>query len=284
MKIKLALAFVCVLTTGSWTTTFAGARQISKQTEQDRGKKQVRKGSKSGRRAGPVVANRTQRKQSRGKIVGRPALALGASRPIKSSGAFFSSKANKRKKNFAVSRNRGQAAHALGASAASEPVVRQTKTPTNNTAPTEMPSLDQALAKLDQLQNNGQEPKPPIVQPVQSRDRKAVRESRTPAPPIDEWGDYVIRVSQKYGFTEAQNARAMSILKDLRNRALQYRTRKGLEFIKCEKIQDKTARNARLKELNRPIDLLFNELKLRLENLPTIPQWHRAQNRLSMPG
>jgi hypothetical protein len=93
-----------------------------------------------------------------------------------------------------------------------------------------------------------------------------------PAPPLDKWEKYVAKTSAMYGFTDAQDAKARSILSDLKHRARQYQLTRGPAFQEAERLQDAGARAARLKHLNRPIDLLFDELKQRLDNLPTIPQ------------
>ncbi len=99
----------------------------------------------------------------------------------------------------------------------------------------------------------------------------------TPAPPLDEWDEYVAKTAERYQFTDPQNARAQAILVGLRQRAQQYRMGRLPEFEAAETIQSPEARDARLRSLNRPIDELFAELKMRLENLPTIAQKLRAE-------
>ncbi len=99
-----------------------------------------------------------------------------------------------------------------------------------------------------------------------------------PAPPLDEWEQYVVKTSAMYQFTGAQDAKARSILSDLKHRARQYQLTRGPAFQEAERLQDAGAQAVRLKELNRPIDLLFDELKQRLDNLPTIPQKLHAKS------
>ncbi len=99
----------------------------------------------------------------------------------------------------------------------------------------------------------------------------------SPAPPLDEWVEYVAKTSERYQFTDSQNARAQAILASLRERARQYRMGRLPEFEAAETIQSPELREDRLGSLNRPIDELFAELKMRLENLPTIAQKLRAE-------
>lgn len=113
-------------------------------------------------------------------------------------------------------------------------------------------------------------------QPIQPKVKAIQSRPMEPAPPLDEWEKYVANVSEHYGFTDDQNGGAQSILDDLRNRARRYRLSRGPEFEQAERIEDRKARADRLKQLNQRIDQLFNELKMRLENLPTIEQKLRA--------
>lgn len=97
-----------------------------------------------------------------------------------------------------------------------------------------------------------------------------------PAPPLDEWDKYVISVTQKYGFSDAQITKARGILGDLRNRAYQYRLSHANDYASAELIADAKARADRLKQLNAAMDALFAELKARLESLPTLEQKQKA--------
>ncbi len=113
--------------------------------------------------------------------------------------------------------------------------------------------------------------------PIQTNKVQVIRsQPLQSAPPLDEWEKYVVTVSQHYGFDDEQNGRAQSILADLQSRARQYRLSRGPEFKQAEKINDRKAKTDRLNVLNFRIDQYFNELKMRLENLPTIEQKLRA--------
>lgn len=98
-----------------------------------------------------------------------------------------------------------------------------------------------------------------------------------PAPPLDEWEAYVAKSSTMYQFTEAQDDKATSILADLKHRARQYQLTRAPAFQEADRIENAADRTARLKRLNGPIDGLFDELKQRLDNLPTIPQKLQAE-------
>ncbi len=108
-------------------------------------------------------------------------------------------------------------------------------------------------------------PTPPPQAPVEAP-------RLTPAPPIDEWDRHVDSVAQKYKFTGDQKGRAQAILKDLRDRARQYRKSHQADFDRLKRINDATERSDEEKHLNQPLDELFAELKERLEVLPTQEQ------------
>ncbi|HUN81423.1 MAG TPA: hypothetical protein VMV81_07930, partial [Phycisphaerae bacterium] len=97
-----------------------------------------------------------------------------------------------------------------------------------------------------------------------------------PAPPLDDWDKYVISVTEKYHFEEAQITKAQSILRELKRRANQYRLSRADELARAELITDVRARESQMKSLNRPLDAMFDELKQRLESLPTMEQRQKA--------
>ncbi len=131
---------------------------------------------------------------------------------------------------------------------------------------------------------------PPKIDPVghpkgpepkdasQKESRGAVkREPLAPAPPLDEWDRYVASVAEKYEFTEAQLTKAQAILRDLRSRAYQYRLSRTHDYARAELIADAKTRTDTLKQLNEAVDAMFDELKARLEALPTLAQKQRAE-------
>lgn len=90
----------------------------------------------------------------------------------------------------------------------------------------------------------------------------------TKAPPLDEWDRFVIQASEKYGFSDSHITQARGILRDMRQRASQYRMSRAADFDYAEKLTDAQARRMRVDELNKPLNALFEELKLRVEALP----------------
>ncbi len=97
-----------------------------------------------------------------------------------------------------------------------------------------------------------------------------------PAPPLDDWDKYVQTVAQKYKFDEAQMTNAQSILRELKKRANQYRLSRADDFARTQLNTNAKNREEHLKSLNRPLDALFDELKARLEALPTLEQKQKA--------
>lgn len=105
---------------------------------------------------------------------------------------------------------------------------------------------------------------------------KAAAPPPPPAPPLDEWDKHLMATAQKYGFDDRQLTNARSILSDLRKRAYQYQTSRADDYARAELLTDAKARTEQLKALNKPFDALFEELKQRLESLPTATQRQKA--------
>lgn len=97
-----------------------------------------------------------------------------------------------------------------------------------------------------------------------------------PAPPLDDWDRHVAGIAAKYGFDEAQRTKAESILKDLKRRANHYRMSRANDIARAELVTDAKSRETQLREIHRPLDALFEELKQRLEALPTGEQRKKA--------
>ncbi len=118
-----------------------------------------------------------------------------------------------------------------------------------------------------------------VVTPLRQHPQQTTRQTRViePAPPLDDWEKYVAKTSAMYQFTNAQDDKAKSILTDLKHRARQYQLTRAPAFEEAERLADAKAKSDRLKKLNGPVDRLFDELKQRLDNLPTIPQKLHAQ-------
>lgn len=104
---------------------------------------------------------------------------------------------------------------------------------------------------------------------------------------LDAWQRYVERFTRLYALNEAQKSAAFSMLKELRERAIAHRDRYRSEIAELEKkienpggSPEDTARiEERLVTLYGPIDEMFNELKTRLESLPTQAQRDSAAKR-----
>ena len=109
------------------------------------------------------------------------------------------------------------------------------------------------------------------------------RESRTrssaklaKAPPLDDWDKHLDKMAERYGFDDAQRTKAQAIMRDLRRRAEQYRLSREDDFKAAGRTEDKKARAALEKQLNEPLDRMFDELKQRIDALATMPQRARA--------
>ncbi len=102
-------------------------------------------------------------------------------------------------------------------------------------------------------------------------------------PSEDKWAAYVNQFCQRYGLDKAQRAAARAVLKDLRDQARSYRrshseelSRLEREIERAESAEARQAARAELTEALRAIEMLFEELKARLDNIPTQQQMRRA--------
>jgi hypothetical protein len=95
----------------------------------------------------------------------------------------------------------------------------------------------------------------------------------------DEWELHVQQFTERYELTSTQANAALSILKDLRIRAVQIEQFNKDRIAAAEQIKDPAARRARLEELRAPIGQLFDELKKRLDGLLTASQRAKQQKK-----
>ncbi|UCG16843.1 MAG: hypothetical protein JSV19_02175 [Phycisphaerales bacterium] len=99
---------------------------------------------------------------------------------------------------------------------------------------------------------------------------------------LDAWSRFVDEFCETYELDRMQRVTAHSILKEMQERAEAYRDRRRVEIEKLEHlINDQTPGNEDLvkrqaEELYGPIDEMFQELRRRLEALPTPAQVRRA--------
>jgi len=113
-----------------------------------------------------------------------------------------------------------------------------------------------------------------------SRDRPSkTKENAPPAQPatLGPWEKYVRDFIPRHGLTPAQEAAALSILKELQTRAAHFRKANAARIAEAERIADAKARQKRLDDLNKPLDRLFEELKERLGGLLTATQRDAAK-------
>lgn len=105
--------------------------------------------------------------------------------------------------------------------------------------------------------------------PRRGADAPAPQAVETPEHP---WEAYVREFEQRHDLDAAQRAAAKSVLKDLLERERNYRHSRSTQFAEAGKLPSASQREARLKELNMPVDELFTELKNRLDDLLTAEQ------------
>ena len=149
-----------------------------------------------------------------------------------------------------------------------------------------------AKAKLDQWQTGEYEERefwdPPPSEWRKRREARMREESGEAAPePLDQveqellaWDRYTEQFIELYKLDESQQATARSVLKEMKERALRYRDSNRNRIALIEKrIAEHSGSEEELAELKKdliavygPVDEMFQELKDRLEGLPTAEQ------------
>lgn len=107
----------------------------------------------------------------------------------------------------------------------------------------------------------------------------------TPQPPTsdDAWSAYVRQFITRYGLDESQKSTAYAILKDMQERAQAYRSSRSDQIAQAEKrVKEATSAEERndaqteLRDVLKGMEDLFEELKTRLQTIPTADQIQRA--------
>jgi hypothetical protein len=105
------------------------------------------------------------------------------------------------------------------------------------------------------------------------RDRdRGDRDRRSEADWRDSWQRYTDNFCRRYQLDASQQATAQSILRDLLNRRKQYEDAHQAEYAALQQIQDRDQRRQQSDTLNAPVAALFEELKTKLNQLPTTAQ------------
>lgn len=97
--------------------------------------------------------------------------------------------------------------------------------------------------------------------------------------PLDAWERFVETFCSEFGLDEAQRAAAMSVLRDVKARRDQYRRRHADDFESLQQIEDFVLQAERRRQLMQPIDVLEEELRSRLDRIPTSSQIDAVRQR-----
>lgn len=135
----------------------------------------------------------------------------------------------------------------------------------------------QRRQRQDQNQDRDQNREQP--QGAETPNQNPQVQSAIPENPIGPWEQYVRDFTQRYRLDTSQLVTAQSVLREMQQRRTAYeQTRRG-DFESAQQIEDVGRRQQRLDELNRPVTRLFEELKSRLERIPTARQRRLASAR-----
>lgn len=109
--------------------------------------------------------------------------------------------------------------------------------------------------------------------------QRAQKRGQASARPLSDWERYVRDFIKRYDLTPSQTNAALSILKEMKLRAVQVDKANRSAKVAAEKIADARERRRRLSELNKLVDDLFHQLNRRLENLLTAAQRQKAPDK-----
>ncbi|MBI4578562.1 MAG: hypothetical protein HY718_02605 [Planctomycetes bacterium] len=104
-----------------------------------------------------------------------------------------------------------------------------------------------------------------------SRSRRAIVEN-----PIGPWEQYVRDFVRQFGLDPAQQATAYSVLREVETRRVAYEQSHRVDFEQARQLTDGGQREKRLAELNQPVVRMFDELKGRLNRIPSAAQRQAA--------
>jgi len=88
----------------------------------------------------------------------------------------------------------------------------------------------------------------------------------------DRWQRYVEFFNRRYQLDAAQKASADSVLRELTQRRDTYRKAHQADFTAAQAIENRDARRLKYDQLNEPIDKMYDELRSKLDQIPTTAQ------------
>jgi hypothetical protein len=104
-----------------------------------------------------------------------------------------------------------------------------------------------------------------------------------PAPPEAEWTRQYEAKVNKYGLGEEQKKVAEQTLKNVLARAASHREKSKGDYEQAAKMTDPNKKAEALRNLDKTLDALYDELHQRLDSIATIEQRMRAEGRLIAP-
>jgi len=117
---------------------------------------------------------------------------------------------------------------------------------------------------------------PRVVRPRPRRSAQPQPAVRGPVP-LDDWTRYVQEFINTYNLDLKQQKQAWQVLSELKKRAEEYRLSHKPDYDAAGRISDAKLRAEEIQLLDKPIVQLFEELKNRLERIPTAAQREAAK-------
>lgn len=140
--------------------------------------------------------------------------------------------------------------------------------------------LKQALAEAQKKLADGSLSETERQALIKRLEEASRQDAKATPRPLHPWEKYVREYVKIHAFTPAQQAAAMSILKELRARAARIERINAPKIVEAEALENTTMRTKRLADLQKPIDKLFEELKARLDGLLNASQRQKPDKKV----
>jgi hypothetical protein len=114
-------------------------------------------------------------------------------------------------------------------------------------------------------------------------ERGEARSDNEPPPddPLGSWERYVRDYIRRYRLDPSQQATAQSVLRDMLNQRRLFEDSRRNDVAIIQQIEDPARRQQQLDALNAPVVRMYEELKAKLESIPTLAQRQAAEGRRS---
>ncbi len=153
------------------------------------------------------------------------------------------------------------------------------------TAPAAQPPTRQQTAPLPRPQQIQPAPPPPPPPSLAAPTAQVPPGQPLPAaPPAAEWAGYFEKAATRFEFTPDQKQQAEEIANQCTARAAKLRDTIGPALRDAEKLADGAEKNKKLRDVNAPLDRMYDQMVRRIDSIASLEQRNRAAARAKETG